>query len=250
MDFKLSLLGNVHQPENKPGITMEDAEFDRSYDFWAPLCKVIYSGAGLNDVDQNELHKTTKSLVMDLLSDGIKAFAQGECETPDCRVSRATAWLILYFILAFDVEFTYDVNADIYPSTPEEDLPDAIDCTFCSDRLEEEGALQAKLAEMLDDYIVEGAALAKKIGSDSYTTWKKALIELDKLSKSTTYITVMKGTILRLGETYNIHDEAKGVIENIMQAQLSLWADLHIWKRMNRSAADNASKEPQPETSR
>lgn len=113
-------------------------------------------------------------------------------------------WERIKFILAFDTQYSYfseEENQDV------------------GDYLDEEAAIQFDMMKACTSYILEGAALAKRVGSSAYDKWVDALVMLN--------------------DVYYCSENYKAV-DLIAEAYARTWGDFHVWIHINKS--DNSKK--------
>lgn len=79
-------------------------------------------------------------------------------------------------VLSFDFAYEYD-KYSVNESATDED--DAFDIDQDTETIDDLYKKQRGVAKLFKDYLLEGAAIAKKIGSDAYPLWRKALIEFE-----------------------------------------------------------------------
>ena len=108
-------------------------------------------------------------------------------------------WTMIKFILAFKAEYTY--------FDEEEESEE-------SDYLDDEEAFQYDVIAGCNKFFLEGASLAKRLGSPAYDTWIEAFMKLND-----SYIGA---------ETYKC-------VDFIPQAYLRTWADLCTWIYMKEA---------------
>ena len=116
-------------------------------------------------------------------------------------------WSAVKYVIAFDTWFEYFEYFDA--SKADEDDPD--NKFFDEDYLSAEREFRAELIDACEPVVLEGAALAKRIGSGSYGSWAEALMKLGEKNPSEMYT----------------------VVDDIFDALQRTWGDLRIWIFMN-----------------
>ena len=194
--------------DNPDDLSFDEAKEKREQEFWHQL-----ESTGLFFDPDREKKRTLREIENDRTNfrNGLLgylkgyelAFASGKCfETPRSWRDR-WLWESTKFVLAFDPSFRYipedflGVDDDIDHN--ETDYLDN-EMTFCYD-----------VVKACDQLAIAGAALAKRIGSESYALWTDAIIKLTDFDDST---------------------RCKAA-DDIVSALFQTWADLRIWIYMN-----------------
>lgn len=176
----------------------DDAETNRSEEFWSVLERsfnvLLKKTKNPKYVDTR---RTIKTDILEYLGTSAKRLSEGTEKGVRLRgMLEADMWECVKFIVAFNTKFDY-VDED-----------DKIE----TDYLDEEGAFRYDVIMACHNYILEGASLAKRIGSPAYDTWVEALVKLnDEYSGSENY-------------------KAVDLIES---AYVRTWGDLCIFRHMN-----------------
>ncbi len=193
-------------------LSFDEAKKNREQEFWQTL-----GLNGLPDALFFDSHKAKKHTLSEIEDDHANlrnrllsylkgyelAFASGKCFEPPCHRHDCWLWECVKFILAFDTTFRYipedflDANDDVDYS--ETDYLDN-ETTFCYD-----------VIKACDQLAIAGAALAKRIGSESYGLWTDAIIKLTELDNAA---------------------RCKAA-DDIVSALFQTWADFRIWIYMN-----------------
>lgn len=190
------------QTENTEPLSIGEARFRRAGEFWGELEESVLVKVG-HDNDPDCLRGLIKKDVLRYLDDGAKMIAAGP-NRPFALWNwlDEDMWQCVKFIVAFDTKFHY------IPDETDEDGEDGVDY------LDDESAFRYDVIKKCNDYILEGAALAKRIGSSAYDLWVEALV--------------------RLNDEYDGSESYKAV-DMISHAFARTWGDLQVWFHMNKT---------------
>ena len=118
--------------------------------------------------------RTSVSRLQNSMDYGIQLWKSGDEEV----------WERIKFIIAFDTEFSY-IEYDVEEG---EEIDYDNDVSWVSENLYDEEAFRFDIIKECNKYILEGAALCKRIGSPAYDTWIEAMITLnDRYQGATPY---------------------------------------------------------------
>ncbi len=205
----------------KPFATREKKEIE----FWEPLAKLYDS----KEWDENgpvpkfytELRSDVRRDCVDRFAFYAQTVADGKCPAPFAYTSSPDWLTVVRHVISFDLNYEYvpDITDELYPYTNIETL-------------EVEGNLQNDTISAIDKYLVEGAALAKRINSESYSTWTKAIIALERLRDLNSH--ALWPTFTWPDAKENSYEKATEVIDLALFAQAQLWADWRVWNRLHR----------------
>ena len=226
---KLELIGKTQMPTNmdRPdeGVHIENfcTEQAKRFDaFWDPLFCQIFFGDLLFEGDEppseddlSECRDIVKKDVLELLKDGANLFSKGECPLPFRFRSNKTLFEAIMFIIAFDPAFEYLLEDD-EDSDDDEKTKRYLDTD--RDVLYDVNNFKIDVTNALDAYILNGAALARNVGSASYAIWTKAMIALSDL---------MNG----VAEAEEADNTARVAVESVIEAQRQLWADIRCMRK-------------------
>ena len=206
------------------GLDVEDyftEEASRNDEFWNPLFEQFFifdlvdEESTTREAELCERRKTIKRDVLKLLKDGANVFSKGECPLPVRFKSSQELFEAIMFILAFDPAFEYLLEDDEdYDDDEEAYNPWNTD----TDILHDVNNFKIDVSNALDAYILNGAALARKVGSASYAIWTKAMIALSDL---------MNG----VAEAEEADNTARVAVESVIEAQRQLWADIRCMRK-------------------
>lgn len=204
----LGFIGKTQRSDTKKRVAMpHDAAMKRRRgEFWHPVLKVFYTGYDKHPdaaIDVKR-YNVVREHVLKALEEGAEEFAKGNCRFPLQYDTRRQLLEVVMFVCVFDVDFKYT------PPNPE-DKREPVDF----DTLNGEAAFQLEVRSALDKYIIEGAKLAKKVGSASYAIWTKALILCGFVTNERCDKSEADATI-------------REVMSLIITAQEQLWADVRI----------------------
>lgn len=210
---KIGFIGKTQRTDTKSSVARrhDDAMKCRRGEFWHPILRLFYYGYDRHPDTPIDVkrYQVIRSHVLQALEEGCAELAKGECRFPLAYESRRQLLEVVMFIVAFDTGFRYT------PADPE-DKKEPQD----SDTLSGEAAFQMEVRTALDKYLLEGAALAKKVDSQSYETWAKALITLADVTN----------------ERYE-RGEIEAAMLEVMQlavsAQQQLWVDVRIFHKFH-----------------
>ena len=198
----------VNETQNREALNFSDAESNRSKEFWGKLERDFYlpSEESKDSRSYSEMEGDRDKIKADMLNYIGKFSRAIESEKPfdlPCRYDDEDNWNNIKFVLAFDTSFDYfPENEDLSLSDDEE-----------RDYLDDETTFRYDVVKACDALALRGAALAKRIGSDSYRLWADAQIKLG--------------------------DQLEGVqckaAEDIVNALCELWADFRTWIYMKES---------------
>lgn len=153
-------------------------------------------------------HDAIKDIILRYLKRFSDALADGKCFDLPSGWGDEQNWNEIKFIIAFDTSFEY------VPDDEEDDDENGEESSvFISetDYLDEESTFRYDIVKECDRLALVGAALAKRIGSDSYRLWADAMIKLGDRQESI---------------------QCKAV-DDIVSALVRIWADLRTWIFMN-----------------
>ena len=185
----------------------------RSEAFWKVVesefvCTSVKDGKDFQKSDhcpdcERAVHDKMRELVLDSVNRYSRDIAQRkEFNLPSGTIEEMS-WENVKFIVAFDTSFSY---------TPEEFLDaDDDDDHSETDYLDYETSFCLDVVKACDRLALEGAALAKQIGSDTYSLWRDAQLKLN---------------------SNNGKIKCKA-IDDIVAALELLWADWRTWIFMN-----------------
>ena len=186
-----------------------EAQESRAQDFWDVLEKDDFQTASKDGnakrtwQEIEKRHAAIRKSVLDFLGKYADDLAQKRIfRIPDRWYDKET-WNNIKFIVAFDTSFDY---------TPDEFL-DAHDDDDHSetDYLDGETSFRCDVVKACDRLALEGAALSKKIGSETYCLWADAMIKLESDYEEIQY----------------------KAVDDLLTALVRLWADLRTWNFMN-----------------
>ena len=159
----------------------EDAEKERLNAFWGEFeYDLSFQVKRLKDV--NLAREWFKKHILDFLRTSISRLQNGRTDGIQLwKWGDEDVWERIKYIIAFNTEFGY-VEYDDEEPDPEK----AIYVT--SENLYDEEAFRFDVIKEFNKYILEGAALCKRIGSPAYDTWIEAMITLnDRYEGATPY---------------------------------------------------------------
>ena len=201
-------------------MNFHEAQENRSNEFWNVLESDEFAVKPKEDARSDaEIMKDRLRIKMRLLSlieKYTRSLADGKSFNLPSGWSDECDWSDIKFILAFDTSFSYlpdedddDENGDKYSVVLSE-----------TDYLDGETAFRFDVIKACNRLVLNGAALAKRIGSDSYRLWTDALIKLGDRAES-------------------VQCQAA---DDIVSALVRIWADLQIWIFMNQSQNEKKVK--------
>ena len=201
-------IGKTQRKDTKKSVAMphDAAMKQRRGEFWHPVLKVFYTGYDKHPdaaIDVKR-YNVVREHVLKALEEGAEEFAKGNCRFPLQYDTRRQLLEVVMFVCVFDVDFKYT------PPNPE-DKREPVDF----DTLNGEAAFQMEVRSALDKYMLEGAKLAKKVGSASYATWTKAMIALADVVNARYEKSEVEGAI-------------REVMQLVVAAQQQLWADVRV----------------------
>ena len=191
----------------------------RPYCFWDDDHEEVQAKyrAPVTEEEMREFDATARNDLEWQFGKTLKELAAGRCPLPDQFKTQKCAWNVALHVLGFGMCYYYSGYV-----TSEDDFVPQVDI------LETENALQADYESLFEDFITEGAALAKKVGSASYSTWTQALIALHRVRQSLSH------TWLRQDEEDKGNQQrARELGDMLISAQSQLWADLQVLDRLN-----------------
>ena len=178
-----------------------EAAENRRNEFWGALGESLLVKIGQAD-DPEYSRNSIKKEILGYLKSSASMLSKGtEKGIPLWLWSDETIWENVKFIVAFNMEYDYC------------DEDDETDGVFeDSDCLDDEIGFRYDVIKECNKYILEGAALCKKIGSPAYDTWIEAMV--------------------RLNDTY-IGSKPYNAVDLIDKAYPRTWADLCTFIHMN-----------------
>ena len=191
----------------------ESAQNIRREEFWKEIHKVY----AFESVDPDKKHvpcegcfrairDAIKKQILNFINSQTAAISQGDRRAFDLLglENDWNVWQCIKFIIAFDMSFIYE--ADSYEDDDE---------CFIEDYLDDEALFQYDVIKACDSLLVEGASLAKRIGSDSYRTWTAALTKLN----------------MKCDDRYK-------AVDGLTDAIIQIWPDTRVWIAMNPIKVD------------
>ena len=182
-----------------------EAQENRSNEFWKVLETDVF---GVDDPPEDrpdaeimEAHRRIRKDTLEFLAKYADAIAQKRTFPLPSGFLDEKEWERVKFILAFDTSFTY------FPEDEDGSLSDNEE----SDYLDYETTFRYDVVKACERLTLEGAALAKQIGSGTYGLWTAAMIKLGDRSEK-------------------IQHKA---VDNIVTALEETWADLRTWIFLN-----------------
>ena len=182
-----------------------EAQTDRADKFWNVLEADIFGvddpPEGRSESEIMEAHLRIRKDTLDSLAKYADAIAQKRTFPLPSGIFDQADWESVKFILAFNTSFDY------FP----EDEDGAISEDAESDYLDYETSFRYDVVKACKRLALEGAALAKHIGSATYGLWTAAMIKLNDCSEE-------------------IQHKAA---DDMVNALIQTWADLEVWIFMN-----------------
>ena len=182
-------------------VDKKEAAENRSNEFWGELEESLQAKVG-KVYDPHYSRNLIKKEILDYLKRSTAALSNGtEKGISLWAWSDESVWENIKFIVAFDMDYEY----------LEED--DEVEDGFMeSDSLDDEAGFRYDVIKECNSYILEGAALCKRIDSPAYDTWIEAMITLnDRYEGATPY----------------------KAVDLIAKAHPRTWADLCTFIHMN-----------------
>ena len=140
----------------------EEAQQIRSAQFW----DYVHDESNVDERNKHSFRKSTIQEILNFLQER-KSYLS-ECLSTEVLYLWAEydqqMWERIKFIIAFDTQYVY---------FSEEEHQEVFDY------LDEEVAIQFDMMKACTSYILEGAALAKRVGSPAYDKWVDALVMLN-----------------------------------------------------------------------
>ena len=185
----------------------EDAEKERLNAFWGEFeYDLSFQVKRLKDV--NLAREWFKKHILDFLRTSISRLQNGRTDGIQLwKWGDEDVWERIKYIIAFNTEFGY-VEYDDEEPDPEK----AIYVT--SENLYDEEAFRFDVIKEFNKYILEGAALCKRIDSPAYDTWIEALVKLN--------------------DTYT-GSKPYNAVDLIDKAYSRTWGDLCSWIHRNQA---------------
>lgn len=152
--------------------------------------------------------------VMDYIESRRKDLESGYC-SPYAFSARGS----LLKVLAQDFGYVFD-RYEWDGRTFDSDAVDAFDLSQDGGCLEPQASLKQRVVRAFEDYLTEGAARAKAIGSDSYLAWRKALMDCVFVHQRFT-----SGCSAEVLESF---------LDDIQTAAQVTWADQQIYDQMRK----------------
>ena len=184
-------------------VDKKEAAENRSNEFWGELEESLQAKVG-KVYDPHYSRNLIKKEILDYLKRSTAALSNGtEKGISLWAWSDESVWENIKFIVAFDMDYEY----------LEED--DEVEDGFMeSDSLDDEAGFRYDVIKECNSYILEGAALCKRIDSPAYDTWIEAMITLnDRYEGATPY----------------------KAVDLIAKAHPRTWADLCTWIHRNQA---------------
>ena len=177
----------------------DDAEMNRTEEFWEELEKQFDIRIRVKEKTTWSIRDAIKDEVINHLENFQKQLAQGmENGMRLWSCLDIYKWESIKFIIAFDTNYTYfDENNNDH-----------------DDYLDSVGSFRWDVIHGVEKVILEGASLAKQIGSPAYDTWIEALVQLKEL--------------FFVSENYK-------AVDLIAQAYPRTWGDLCTWIYMKEA---------------
>ena len=157
--------------------------------------------------DDPEIRAKVKGMILGAINEGTEELKNGMCRLPMKYASQMIMGGLIIHVMCFDTSFKY--------RTGENDATE-------TDILTEESAFQSEIYEALDAYILEGAALARKLKSSSYEKWTEAMIMLSTVPNS-------------FFSRKNIAESSADTINALIAARQQLWADIRVVQKSNHA---------------
>ena len=190
------------------------AQENRSNEFWEVLETDVF---GVDDPPEDrpdaeimEAHRRIRKDMLEFLTKYADAIAQKRTFPLPSGFLDEKEWERVKFILAFDTSFTY------FPEDEDGSLSDNDE----SDYLDYETTFRYDVVKACERLTLEGAALAKQIGSGTYGLWTAAMIKLGDRSEKIQ------------------HKAADDMVDALIQT----WADLRTWIFMNTAHIEKKRK--------
>ncbi len=223
----------------------EDAESDARDAFWTPF-RSLCDEMTLTEIDEDEslvaceyewYNGQVRYECIERLRIHAEFMSDGKCPRP-FKYADDTTWLeILRRVLMADTTFYYTEDDG------GEYLSDE------SDTLDDESVLQADVISALDQFLLDGAALAKRVESKSYEKWTDGLLLLAGLKKLISRLEWQ--TFKWPDKNEKTEDVAKEVIEQAIAAEAQLWADWRVWNCLHpKQTTKTSAKKRQSQASR
>ena len=215
----LDFIGATQRKDTKTSVAKshDEAMNCRRREFWRPILSLLFYGYGKDPnpdpVKDLERYKNVRSHMLHLLSTCTAELAAGKCPLPLVYSTQRRLFEVVMFVAAFDPSFKFT------PEKPE-DAQDPVD----SDVLSGEAAFQVEIWTALENYLLEGARLARRVNSLNYLQWDEALIRLSDITNG-------------LCEK----SEMGGVMREIMQLMVD--AQRHLWVAVKVSQTNHSEKE-------
>ena len=149
-------------------VDKKEAAENRSNEFWGELEESLQAKVG-KVYDPHYSRNLIKKDILDYLKRSTAALSNGtEKGISLWAWSDESVWENIKFIVAFDMDYEY----------LEED--DEVEDGFMeSDSLDDEAGFRYDVIKECNSYILEGAALCKRIDSPAYDAWIEALVKLN-----------------------------------------------------------------------
>lgn len=187
---------------SKEFLEKEEAQQIRSAQFW----DYVHDESNVDERNKHSFRKSTIQEILNFLQER-KSYLS-ECLSTEVLYLWAEydqhMWERIKFIIAFDTQYVY---------FSEEEHQEVFDY------LDEEAAIQFDMMKACSSYILEGAALAKRVGSPAYDKWVDALVMLN--------------------DVYHCSQNYKA-IDLIAEAYARTWGDVRTWIYIN--GRDNLAK--------
>ena len=184
-------------------VDKKEAAQNRSNEFWGELEESLLVKVGqANDPEYSR--NSIKKEILGYLKRSTAMLSNGtEKGIPLWLWSDESIWENIKFIVAFDMDYAYLEEDD------EEE-----DGFMESDSLDDEAGFRYDVIKECNSYILEGAALCKRIDSPAYDMWIEALVKLN--------------------DTY-IGSKPYNAVDLIDKAYSRTWGDLCSWIHRNQA---------------
>ena len=202
--------------ESDTAMGLYDAQINRSEEFWKELERDFDFMEETEDTRSDheimEDHRRIEKSILDYLGKLADALGNGRPFNLPTKWHDEDTWNDIKFILAFNTAFDY-----LLENEEDGELSECLE----TDYLDHETSFRHDVVKACDRLALNGAALAKRIGSDTYALWADAMI--------------------KLGDQYEqVQCKAADVL---VEALVRMWADLRTWIFMN--PPHNAKKSKQ-----
>ena len=182
-------------------VDKKEAAENRRNEFWGEL-EVSHLAQVIDD--PNYSRNSIKKDILDYLKRSTAALSNGtEKSIPLWVWSDESIWSNIKFIVAFDMDYVYIEEDD-----------EVKDGFMESDSLDDEAGFRYDVIKLCNNFILEGAALCKRIDSPAYDTWIEALVKLN--------------------DTYT-GSKPYNAVDLIDKAYSRTWGDLCSWIHRNQA---------------